>query len=69
MTLTQALALISLGVEIADGRLTDPREIAHRLVSLGLDLIPVAELAPFLDEASRRRADAAADAAERLKVG
>lgn len=69
MTLAQALAVIGLGMDIASGRLTDKVEIAHRLVALGVDLIPVEELAPFLAEASRRRADTIADIAEDIKVG
>lgn len=69
MTLDQALSLIALGLEISQGKLTDPQEIAHRVVALGLELVPVDQLSPFLTEAARRRADAIADAAERLKVG
>jgi hypothetical protein len=41
---------------------------AKRAIELGLDLLPAGELRAYLDEAAAARADAIADAAERIKV-
>lgn len=68
MSLTEALGILELGVKIMKGDLPTPDEIKKTIAPL-VDLVPIDELAPFLDESRRRQADAAADAAERIKVG
>lgn len=68
-SLADGLAVMDLARRIIAGDITDPKEIARALVGLALDHAPVAELAPYLDEEARRRADLVADLAEAAKFG
>lgn len=68
MSLVDAIRLLELGTKIARGDMPTASEVTDAIAPL-VDLIPIDELAKFLDESRRRRADAVADAAERMKVG
>jgi hypothetical protein len=63
------LALVELGSDIAAGRLTDALAVVRRLEALIVDkLIPVTTLKPYLTERDRIWADLAVDIAETAKV-
>ena len=75
------LLLIQLGTELATGKVTDALATAKKIMTIAIDLIPVEELRPHLTDRDRAwvdlsvdiaeaiKVDAAADAAEREKVG
>ncbi len=69
MTLIQGLQLLDFARRVIAGEANHPSEIARALVGLALDLAPVDELQEYLSDAARVRADAIADAAQRMKVG
>lgn len=69
MNFEDALRLIGLGYRLMRGDIPSPDEVRQAVQPLLVRLVPVEELAPFLDETGRLAADAAADAAERMKVG
>lgn len=56
-----------LVVQIASG--TSPLDVAERLVSIGLDLVPVDVLQGHLTAQAKARANLVADAAEIVKFG
>lgn len=63
------LALVELGADIRDGRITDALAVARRLEGLIVDkLIPVTTLAPYLTERDRVWADLSVDIAEAAKL-
>lgn len=68
MTLAQGIALLDVSRKVLSGELTDPVQLSRALVGLALDLAPVEELAPYLTEEARRRADAAVDILEAVAV-
>ncbi len=63
----RALEIVGFGLDLAQGRLSDPLVIGRKLANYALDFIPVDDLKAHLTEEARRRADVAADAAEQLK--
>lgn len=69
MTLDQAAALIDVGLQVLRGAAVDKLAMARALVALALDLAPVESLRDYLTDAARKRDEAIADAAERLKFG
>lgn len=62
------LLLIQMGTELVAGRPVDALATAKKLMGIAIDLIPAAELAPFLTERDRVWADLAVDIAEAIKV-
>lgn len=58
--------LLELGASVAsdalEGREPNPHAVAKRLVSIGLDFVPVDDLRAYLSAESRARIDAEIDA-------
>ena len=69
MTFEDALRVLGLAYRLLRGDMPSADEVRKAIQPVLVHLVPVEELAPFLDETSRKAADAAADAAERMKVG
>ena len=63
-----AVKLFELGISAVRGETPSVAQVLDVFSALAA-FVPVDELAPFLDEQARRRADAIADAAERVKLG
>lgn len=62
-----AVRVVRLGADMVDGSMPGPAEVARALVDIGLELVPADDLRAHLDAAAVARAEAAADAAERVK--
>jgi len=67
MNIARAIDIIAFGVDLAQGRVSDPLVVGRKLANYALDFLPVDELKEHLSEEARRRADLAADLAEQLK--
>lgn len=69
-----AIALAELGVEAtkavigAKQKATSPTDFARRLLGIGTQLVPVAELRAHLDAIDAEQAEAVADIAEEAKL-
>lgn len=48
-------AVIDLGLDVLKGQITDKESLAHKLVDLALDHIPVEGLKEYLDVEAKRR--------------
>ena len=69
ISLDQGIAILDLSRKVLRGELTDPKEVAQALLGFALDIAPVEDLAPYLSEEAKRRADAIVDTVETIKVG
>lgn len=65
----RALEIVAFGIDLAQGRVADPAVIGRKLAGYALDFVPVDDLREYLTEEARRRADLAADLAEKAKFG
>lgn len=69
MTLVEIGAeLAQMGLDIAEGRLTDARAVARRLLLLAIGAAPVDALKDSLTNFDRQFIDLSVDVAEQIKV-
>jgi len=61
-------ALIRLGVDVAEGNVTDAIAVARQLFDAGVQLIPVDQQKQFLRDYDRRITDLEVDVLEDIKV-